>query len=66
MARSVCLTRTGLDWTAKFRPIATALASLPAKSAYLEGEIAVPDADGVSIFAESRAAPSSGLISSAF
>jgi bifunctional non-homologous end joining protein LigD len=42
------LTRTGLDWTAKFRPIATALASLPAKSAYLEGEIAVPDADGVS------------------
>ena len=28
------LTRTGLDWTARLRPIATALASLPIKGAY--------------------------------
>jgi bifunctional non-homologous end joining protein LigD len=35
------LTRTGLDWTARFRPIAAALASLPVKTAYLDGEVAV-------------------------
>ena len=33
------LTRKGLDWTAKFAPIAKALAKLPARTAYLDGEI---------------------------
>jgi hypothetical protein len=37
------LTRTGLDWTARFRPIATALASLPVKTAYLDGAVLGPD-----------------------
>ena len=32
------LTRSGLDWTARFRPIAAALAALPVKTAYLDGE----------------------------
>jgi bifunctional non-homologous end joining protein LigD len=42
----VCLlTRTDLDWTARFRPIATALVSLPAKAAYLDGEVAVVGPD---------------------
>ena len=35
------LTRSGLDWTARFRPIAGALAALPVKSAYLDGEVAI-------------------------
>jgi bifunctional non-homologous end joining protein LigD len=44
------LTRSGLDWTARFRPIATALAALPVH-AYLDGEIAVLGDDGVTSFA---------------
>jgi bifunctional non-homologous end joining protein LigD len=44
------LTRTGLDWTARFRPIAGALASLPTRTAYLDGEIAVLGPDGISRF----------------
>jgi bifunctional non-homologous end joining protein LigD len=48
----VCrLTRTGLDWTARFQPIATALASLPVKTAYLDGEVAVLGPDGITSFA---------------
>jgi len=45
------LTRTGLDWTARFRPIATALGSLPIKTAYVDGEVAVLGPDGVTSFA---------------
>jgi bifunctional non-homologous end joining protein LigD len=33
------LTRTGLDWTHKYPPIAAAVASLPATQAYLDGEL---------------------------
>jgi bifunctional non-homologous end joining protein LigD len=54
------LTRTGLDWTARFRPIATALASLPVKTAYLDGEVAVLGPDGVSSFAALQDALSKG------
>jgi len=32
------LTRTGLDWTHKYPAIATAVSSLPARQAYLDGE----------------------------
>src|SRR5262245_35311611 len=45
------LTRTGLDWTARFRPIAALLAKLRVNTAYLDGEVAVLDANGVSSFA---------------
>jgi bifunctional non-homologous end joining protein LigD len=31
------LTRAGLDWTSRFRPIAAALSSLPITTAYLDG-----------------------------
>src|SRR3954454_21293774 len=33
------LTRTGLDWTTKYPVIAEALAELPVKTAYLDGEL---------------------------
>jgi ATP dependent DNA ligase domain len=33
------LTRTGLDWTHKYSGIASAVASLPARQAYLDGEL---------------------------
>jgi bifunctional non-homologous end joining protein LigD len=33
------LTRTGLDWTHKYPPIAAALSALPAKQAYLDGKL---------------------------
>jgi len=36
----VCLlTRTGLDWTSKYPAIAAAVAKLPARQAYLDGEL---------------------------
>ena len=44
------LTRHGNDWTPRFRPIAAILAELPVKAAYLDGEIAVLTAEGVSDF----------------
>jgi bifunctional non-homologous end joining protein LigD len=49
-----------LDWTARFRPIATPLAELPARSAYLDGEIAVLGEDGVTSFAALQDALSRG------
>ena len=33
------LTRTGLDWTPKYPAIAAAVAKLPARQAYLDGEL---------------------------
>jgi ATP-dependent DNA ligase len=33
------LTRTGLDWTHKYPAIAAAVASLPARQSYLDGEL---------------------------
>jgi bifunctional non-homologous end joining protein LigD len=52
------LTRKGLDWTARFHPIAEALAGLKAPNAYVDGEIAVVGEDGVTSFAELQAVPS--------
>jgi bifunctional non-homologous end joining protein LigD len=43
------LTRKGLDWTSKFKPVANAVAQLDADSALIDGEIVV-EADGVSDF----------------
>ena len=39
-------TRTGLDWTERFGALAPALAKLPCRSALIDGEIAVADAEG--------------------
>jgi bifunctional non-homologous end joining protein LigD len=44
-------TRHALDWTARYGPIPVTLASLPVKTAYLDGEVVVLDAKGVSSFA---------------
>jgi bifunctional non-homologous end joining protein LigD len=44
------LTRKGLDWTARFQPIADAVAALPATTALIDGELVVDDDKGVSNF----------------
>jgi bifunctional non-homologous end joining protein LigD len=54
------LTRSGLDWTARFRPIAEALAVPKIRAAYLDGEIAVLGEDGVTSFAALQDALSRG------
>lgn len=43
--------KSGLDWTAKYRPLAEAAARLPCRSAVLDGEAVALDADGISDFA---------------
>ena len=42
--------RNGNDWTAKFPALATSIARLPLKSAWIDGEIVVPDATGRTSF----------------
>jgi ATP-dependent DNA ligase len=54
------LTRSGLDWTARFRPIAAALAVPKIRAAYLDGEIAVMGENGVTSFAALQDALSRG------
>jgi bifunctional non-homologous end joining protein LigD len=44
------LTRKGLDWTARFQPIADAVAALPATTALIDGELVVEDDKGISNF----------------
>jgi bifunctional non-homologous end joining protein LigD len=50
------LTRTGLDWTHRMKPIAEAVAALPVKSALLDGEVVVLAKDGTTSFADLQAA----------
>jgi DNA ligase D-like protein (predicted ligase) len=45
------LTRTGLDWTGKYPAIAAALNTIPARQAYLDGELCGVRPDGVTSFA---------------
>jgi bifunctional non-homologous end joining protein LigD len=51
------LTRRAFDPTARFRPIADALAKLPAKTAYLVGEISLLAEYGMSSFATLQDSP---------
>lgn len=44
------LTRTGLDWTARFPSLAKALGGLKVKSALIDGEAVVEDSRGVTSF----------------
>jgi ATP dependent DNA ligase domain len=44
------LTRTGLNWTHKYSGIASAVASLPARQAYLDGELCGVRPDGTTSF----------------
>jgi bifunctional non-homologous end joining protein LigD len=48
-------TRSGLDWTHRMKPVAVALAAIPAESAILDGEVTVLDAEGLSSFARLQA-----------
>jgi bifunctional non-homologous end joining protein LigD len=50
------LTRTGLDWTHRMRPIAQQLKDIPAASAILDGEVVVLGENGLSSFADLQAA----------
>ena len=54
------LTRTGLDWTRKYPPIAAALKRLPVGSAYLDGELCGVRPDGTTSFGIIQAASESG------
>jgi bifunctional non-homologous end joining protein LigD len=44
------MTRTGLEWTHKYRGIAEAVSSLPARQAYLDGELCGVRPDGTTSF----------------
>src|SRR6202035_2411118 len=50
------LTRTGLDWTAKYPSAIAALANVNVKSAYLDGELCGVDEAGLPSFALTQAA----------
>jgi DNA ligase D-like protein (predicted ligase) len=50
------LTRTGLDWTAKYPSAIAALANIKTKSAYLDGELCGVDDAGLPSFAQTQAA----------
>jgi ATP-dependent DNA ligase len=54
------LTRTGLDWTPKYPLIAAALSALPARQAYLDGELCGVRPDGKTSFSLIQAASDSG------
>jgi bifunctional non-homologous end joining protein LigD len=54
------LTRHGLDWTARFRGIADALAQLGLGSALIDGEIVVEDAAGITNLSHLQADLQSG------
>ncbi|GEO98135.1 ATP-dependent DNA ligase [Methylobacterium haplocladii] len=58
-------TRSGLDWTAKFKPIAQALKALKLPSALVDGEIVVETASGVSSFSALQQALTTGEIGQA-
>src|SRR6202034_2055708 len=50
------LTRTGLDWTAKYPSVIAALANVKAKTAYIDGELCGVDDAGLPSFAHTQAA----------
>jgi ATP-dependent DNA ligase len=54
------LTRTGLDWTHKYPSIAAALSVLPARQAYLDGELCGIRSDGKTSFSMIQTASDSG------
>ena len=54
--RAQLLTRTGLDWTAKYPSVIDALANVNVKAAYLDGELCGVDEAGLPSFANTQAA----------
>lgn len=53
-------TRTGLDWSHRYRRAIEAFGSLKAKSAYLDGELCAFNSDGVPVFSRLQAAMDEG------
>ncbi len=58
--RVTWISRNGLDWTSRFASLSPAIASLPAESALLDGEVVVLGDDGVSRFQELQQALGDG------
>ena len=58
--QAVIRTRRGLDWTAKFPSLASAVAELPIKSAVFDGEAVVEDRGGIADFAALQEAIKAG------
>jgi bifunctional non-homologous end joining protein LigD len=54
-------TRTGLDWTGKFQPIADALAALNLKDVLIDGEAAVAHANGKTDFSSLQKSLENGV-----
>jgi DNA ligase D-like protein (predicted ligase) len=54
------LTRTGLNWTPKYTVIASALTSVPARQAYLDGELCGVRPDGTTSFSLIQTASDAG------
>jgi bifunctional non-homologous end joining protein LigD len=54
------LTRTGLDWSRRYRHSVEALRSLPVKTAYLDGELCAVRPDGIPSFSRLQAAMDEG------
>ena len=50
------LTRTGLDWTAKYPSAIAALTTLNVETAYIDGELCGVDDAGLPSFAQTQAA----------
>jgi bifunctional non-homologous end joining protein LigD len=58
------LTRTGLDWSNRYPYTLSALRSLPAKTAYIDGELCALRPDGVPSFGLLQAAMDQGMTNS--
>jgi bifunctional non-homologous end joining protein LigD len=54
------LTRTGLDWSHRYRRTIEALGKLRLKSAYIDGELCALNTDGVPVFSRLQAAMDEG------
>ncbi|SEP49365.1 DNA ligase D [Rhodospirillales bacterium URHD0017] len=54
------LTRTGLDWSHRYRRTIDALGSLRVKNAYVDGELCALNSDGVPVFSRLQAAMDEG------
>jgi ATP-dependent DNA ligase len=54
------LTRNGLNWTTKYPQIAAAVAALPARQAYLDGELCGVRPDGITSFSMVQLASDAG------
>jgi DNA ligase D-like protein (predicted ligase) len=58
--KAALLTRTGLDWSQRYRFTIEALRCLPVKTAYLDGELCALRPDGVPAFSRLQAAMDEG------